>query len=196
MAYTSCASVIAASIAKDCNNPIVGGYTGRGVLFALNVAPTITTSGTNPRIITAIAKGTGGVTAAVDNVWASPFDGSNTQSNGDQGRIGYTKTFTFRVPLRGADASKDVIEPLVDAPLGYLAILEKKDRSGKGSFEVVGYRQALTVNADGVTRNEAENGGDVVVTMSCTEPWFEVEFFDTDYTTTLAAFEALLAGSL
>lgn len=196
MAYTSCASVIAASIAKDCANPIVGGYTGRGVLFALNVAPNITVSGSNPRIITAIAKGTGGVVAAIDNVWPSAFDGSNTQSNGDNGRIEYVKTFTFRVPLRGADASKDVVEPLADAPLGYLAILEKKDRSGVGSFEVVGYKQALQAEPDGIVRNENENGGDVTVTMSCREPWFEVEFLDTDYASTLSAFETLLAGAL
>jgi hypothetical protein len=44
-------------------------------------------------------------------------------------------------------------------------------------------------------RNENENGGDIVVTMSCQEQYFETTFFDTDYATTKAAFEALMAQS-
>ena len=104
----------------------------------------------------------------------------------------YGKTFTFRVPLRGAGVAKDIVEPLADAPLGYLAVLEKRDRRGDGSYEVVGYCQGLRVNADGVTRNENENGGDIVVTMSCEEQYFEVTLFDTNYETTKTAFETLM----
>jgi hypothetical protein len=44
-------------------------------------------------------------------------------------------------------------------------------------------------------RNENENDGDIVVTMSCEEQFFEVTLFDTDYATTKAAFEALMAQS-
>jgi hypothetical protein len=97
--------------------------------------------------------------------------------------------------LRGADTSKDIVEPLVDSPLGYLAVLEKKDRVGDGSYEIVGYGQGLTVNPDGIMRNEKENDGDIVVTMSCEEQFFEVTLFDTDYATTKAAFETLMASS-
>ena len=97
--------------------------------------------------------------------------------------------------MRGAGVSKDVVEPLADAPLGYLAVLEKKDRVGDGSYEIVGYGQGLTVNPDGIMRNENENGGDIVVTMSCEEQYFETTFFDTNYATTKAAFEALMAQS-
>ena len=107
----------------------------------------------------------------------------------------YGKTFAFRIPLRGAEVSKDIVEPLADAPLGYLAVLEKKDRRGDGSYEIVGYGQGLTVNADGIMRNENENGGDIVVTMSTQEQYFEVTFFDTDYATTKAAFETLMASA-
>ena len=133
--------------------------------------------------------------AVIDNVWPSAMDGSNTQSNADNGRLVYNKTFAFRIPLRGAGTSKDIVEPLADAPLGYLAVLEKKDRVGDGSYEIVGYGQGLTVNPDGIMRNENENGGDIVVTMSCEEQFFEVTLFDTDYATTKAAFETLMASS-
>ena len=53
----------------------------------------------------------------------------------------------------------------------------------------------MTVNADGIMRNENENGGDIVVTMSTQEQYFEVTFFDTDYATTKAAFETLMASA-
>ena len=72
-------------------------------------------------------------------------------------------------------------------------MLEKKDRNGDGSFEVVGAEQGLVANADGIVRNEYENGGCTIVTMSTNEVNFENVFFATDYETTLAAFEALLA---
>jgi hypothetical protein len=195
LAFTSCAGNIAANIAKDCDNPQVGGYTGRGLLIPLSNTLTFSVDAQNPRIITGITTAQGYKLAVIDNVWPSAFADSVTQSNGDAGRLQYGKTFSFRIPLRGAGVSKDIVEPLADAPLGYMAILEKKDRRSDGSFEVVGYGQGLTVNPDGIMRNENENGGDIVVTMSCQEQYFETTFFDTDYTTTKAAFEALMAQS-
>ena len=195
MAYSSCAGSLAANIAKDCAHPMVGGYTGRGLLIPLTNTLTFAVDGTNPRIITGITMGVGEKLAIIDNVWPSAFNDSNTQSNADNGRLVYGKTFAFRIPLRGAGVSKDIVEPLADAPLGYLAVLEKKDRIGDGSYEVVGYGQGLTVNPDGIMRNENENGGDIVVTMSCEEQFFEVTLFDTDYATTKAAFETLMANS-
>lgn len=193
MAYTSCAGTLAANIAKDCTKPMTGGYTGRGVLIPLTNTLTFAVNGTNPRILTSISMAVADKLAVIDNVWPSAFDGSVTQSNADSGRILYGKTFTFRIPLRGGGVAKDIVEPLVDAPLGYIAVLEKKDRRGDGSYEVVGYCQGLRVNADGVTRNENENGGDIVVTMSCEEQYFEVALFDTDYETTKTSFETLMA---
>ena len=195
LAYASCAGSLAANIVKDCAHPMVGGYTGRGLLIPLTNTLTFAVDGTNPRIITGITMGVGEKLAVIDNVWPSAFNDSNTQSNADNGRLVYGKTFAFRIPLRGAGTSKDVVEPLTDAPLGYLAVLEKKDRVGDGSYEIVGYGQGLTVNPDGIMRNENENGGDIVVTTSCEEQFFEVTLFDTDYATTKAAFETLMASS-
>jgi hypothetical protein len=195
LAYASCAGNLAANIAGDCNHPLVGGYTGRGLLIPLSNTLEFTVDATNPRIITGITMGLNDKLAIIDNVWPSAFTDSVTQSNADAGRLQYNKGFTFRIPLRGAGVSKNIVEPLADAPLGYMAILEKKDRVGDGSYEVVGYGQGLTVNPDGIVRNENENGGDIVVTMSCQEQFFEVTLFDTDYETTKHAFEGLMAQS-
>lgn len=195
MTYASCAGSLAANIAKDCSKPMTSGYTGRGLLIPLSNTLTYAINATNPRIITSITMGASDKLAVIDNVWPSAFDGTNTQSNADSGRTLYGKTFAFRIPLRGAGTSKDIVEPLVESPLGYLAVLEKKDRRGDGSFEIVGYCQGLTVNADGIVRNENENGGDIVVTMSCQEQYFEVTMFDTDYNTTKAAFDTMMLSA-
>ena len=196
MAYTACAAEVVASIQQDCANPNVGGYTGRGILFRHDQAPTIVTDSTNPRILKSITLPESGKFVALDNAYmATPLTDSATASNADGGDIRYSKTVSFSVPQRGADVSKDIIEPLTRNALGFVAILEKKDKAGLGSFEVVGYQQGLKANADGISRNEAENNGATKVTMSCVEVWYEVNVYDTDYATTKAAFETMLANT-
>lgn len=194
MAYTSCAGNIAGNIAKDCATPLAGGYTGRGVLIDLSKNPTITQSATNPRTITAVSLGSGVKLAVIDNAFSpTPLNGSNSQSNTDDGMLKYRKTVTVQIPLRGSDVSKDIVEPLSTNPLGYMVILEKKDRSGNGSFEVIGFEQGLVANEDGITRNEYENGGCTMATLSCNETIYEYAFFLNSYGDTLSAFNALLA---
>ena len=195
MAYTSCITNIAQSIQGSCDSPIVPGYTGRGVLIDLSKGATWTVDATNPRIISAIAVTSPTKFVAIDNVWTDSFTGSNTASNADNGRNSFTKTFTFRVPLRGAAVSKDIIEPLMNSSLGFAVVLEKDDRCGDGSYEIVGYLKGLKANADGITRNEYENGADWMITMSTTEQFAEVVLFDTDYATTQAKFDAMLANT-
>ena len=77
-----------------------------------------------------------------------------------------------------------------------MAILEKKDKVGNGSFEVVGLQSALRTNDDGLTQDEYANAGDIMVTMSCVEDWYEADLFETDYTTTLEKFNTLLTSAI
>lgn len=196
LAYASCAATIADNIAKDCAKPLVGGYTGRGFLVDLSTAPTLTRDASNPRIISAISLGSGVKVSVIDNAFSpQPLTGSNSQSNTDDGMMKHRKTLVLTIPKRGAGASKALVEPTYQSPLGYVAILEKKDRNGDGSFELVGYEQGLVANADGIVRNEYENGGCTIVTMSCNEVNFENVFYDTDYATTLAAFNSLMTSA-
>lgn len=189
----SCFGEVMASIAPDCNNPLVGGYTGRGVLIPSDSITAVTASSSNPRILESITADT---VIGIENAVVTPFDGSTTASTADDGKMSFGKTISFRVPLRGANTAKDIIEPLAYSTTGYVAVVEKKDKVGDGSFEIIGYNQGLKVNADGIQRNENENGGDVSVTMSCTEGWFEATLFKTDYATSKGLFEALLSEAL
>lgn len=178
MVYKSCAARIAASIQQDCNRPLVGGYTGRAVLMSATdfERAEVVRSADNPRKIMSVVLPVDGSvkTYTVDNVFAQPFTGSTTVGNNDDGRNGYLKTVSVRVPMRGADVSKNVIEPLVKDPNGFVMMLEKRDKVGDGSYEVIGYQNALRGDIAGVTRDESANGGDWIVPLTTVEKWAEV----------------------
>lgn len=198
MAYQPCAATLAANIALDCAKPIVGGYTGRGVLIPLAVLqPNVVADSTNPRLLTSFSVTETGV-IVVDNVFADPFSGSNTTGTGDNGRPAYVKTIAVRIPLRGGAASQDVIEPLFNSPDGFIGIFEKKDKSGDGSFEVIGYLQSMHGDITSLTRDENANGGDWSVNLVATEPFAEVCLVGEDktYASAKAAFDALVAKAV
>ena len=190
----TCVSTIAGNIGLDCDHPIEGGYTGRGVLIPLESNPTLTRDAQNPRIIKSITLSGDAKVCVVDNVGAAPFDGSSTTGNNDAGFPKFTKAMALRILARGAEASKDVIEPLVKSGRGFIGIFEKVDQVGDGSFEVIGAQSPLKcADPATFTRSETANGGAWSGTLQCSEHWAELVLFDTDYETSLAAFEALLA---
>lgn len=191
MAYTSCAAQVAANIQADCNAPAVGGFTGRGVYIPKSYAPTLSKSASNPRIISAITLESGQKTIAIENLLQNPFNGGSVTANAETGL--YTKAVALRVPLHGAAVSRDIIEPLLKAPLGGIVILERLDTEGDGSFVVYGAERGLKATEQ--TLNEYENNGDWSVTLSADEHFAECVLFDTDYATTKAKFDALLAAS-
>lgn len=199
MAYKSCAAKIAASIQQDCNKPLVGGYTGRAVILSVLdfERAEVVRSATNPRKILSIVLPPDGSVIAymVDNVFAQPFAGSTTAGNSDDGRNGYLKTVNVRVPMRGADTSMEVIEPLVKDPNGFVMILEKRDKVSDGSYEVIGYQNALRGNIAGVTRDESANGGDWIVPLTTVEKWAEVTLVgaDEDYASAKMNFESIMS---
>lgn len=190
----TCVSTIAGNIGLDCEHPIEGGYTGRGVLIPMENNPVLTRDAQNPRIIKSITLAENAKVCVVDNAGAAPFDGSSTTGNNDSGFPKFTKAMALRILARGAGASKDVIEPLVKSGRGFIGIFEKVDQVGDGSFEVIGAQSPLKcADPATFTRSETANGGAWSGTLQCSEHWAELVLFDTDYETSLAAFEALLA---
>lgn len=186
----SCIADLAKNITANCAKPLAGGYTGRGVIIPYGKQGVIVQDAENPRIIKSI---TPSQVFEIDNASITqPFNGSNKVSSAESGKKQVTKTVALRIPLRGAAVSKEIVEPLLASPLGFIVVLEKTDKVGDGSFEVIGFQSALKTNDDGISHNEYENGGDIAVTMSCVEDWYEVTLFDTDYNTTLEAFQGLL----
>lgn len=191
----SCVSNIAGNIGLNCESPIEGGYTGRGVLIPMEAVPVPTKDAQNPRIVTEITLAENAKVVKVDNEGANPFDGSATTGNNEAGYTRFVKTIIVRLPERGADFAAKVVEPLVKSGRGFIGIFEKVDRVGDGSFEIIGLQSPLkVVDPTTVTRTESPTaGGAWSATLQSTEAYAESVLFDTDYETSLAAFEALLA---
>lgn len=160
---TNCFNEISKSIALNCQHPLVKGNSGRAILIPWAESPEITKTGNK---ITALTLGENAVWVAIENAITTPFDGTASASTDEDGYKVHTKTFAFRVPERGAAVSEQIIDPMVNSAAGYLVIVEKNDKAGDGSYEVLGYESPLRVNGDGVTQNESENGGAIMVTMS------------------------------
>lgn len=198
MVNASCAAKLAANIAQDCEHPIVGGYTGEGILIPLSsVTPEIVQDAANPRKILSITIGAGEKVVFVDNVSSAPFGGSSTAGNADSGYPEFAKTIAVRIPMRGAKVSRDVIEPLVDDPAGFLGIFPKRDKVGDGSFEVIGFLNPMRGDIASLNRDESANGGAWGLNMVSTESWAEVDLVGADgtYASALAAFESLKSKS-
>lgn len=194
--YKSCLANLAANIAMDCEHPIVGGYTGEGILIPLSsVTPEIVQNASNPRKIESITIGESDKVVFVDNVNSAPFAGSTTAGNADSGYPEFVKTIAVKVPMRGAKVSRDVIEPLFDDPMGFLGIFPKRDRVADGGFEVIGFLNPLRGDIASLARDESANGGAWGLNLVCTEAWAEVDLVGvgSDYATALENYEQLKA---
>ena len=193
----SCVKDIAGSIGLNCEKPIEGGYTGRAVLIPIGTAGLVLTRHSqNPSILSNIAAHEAAKLVSADNVgMTTPFEGSNSTGNSDAGFTKFVKAFAMRIPQRGAQFAADVLEPLVKSGRGFIIVAEKVDTVGDGSFEVIGSGSpAKVVDPSTVTRDENANGGAWSLTLQSSEFYAECDLFDTDYATTLAKFEALLAA--
>lgn len=177
----SCISQIAGNIGFDCQNPIVEGYTGRGVLIPANLdGLTITKDSQNPLKIKSITWSEGGKAVRVDNEgFTTPFDGSQTTGSNDAGFVKYVKTISVTMPERGADFAHKVLDPLVKSGVGFIGIFEKKSNNADGKYEVIGVDDALrVVDPSTVTRSESANGGAWTATLQASEVFPE---YDLDY---------------
>ena len=186
----SCVGDLAGQIQMDCSHPLESGYTGRAIIMTADAfaQATITRNAQNPRIISNIGGGTYPTASIVDNITMTPFDGSSTTGNGDAGYPKFVKAMAIRIPERGAAVAKDIIEPIAFGR--FVMIVEKEDKAGDGSFEIIGAQSALRcVDPSTITRQETANGGAWSATLQCTEQYAEVVWLDTDYATTKANFD-------
>lgn len=190
MAFTPCSALLAENIASDCDNPRVAGYEQVGLIFNKEEIDysALVVDASNPRIIKTIAAKTGKKPFVVYNNKNNPlpFNGTQTAFNADNDR--YDKTLQFYVEGIGGENAADVIEPLKGGD--YIVILQRKDHRGDGSFQVFGYQAGLKASE----QVQDEDTGYWLITMTCSEPSAEVAYFDTDYATTKAAFDTLLAS--
>lgn len=167
-----------------------------GILIPMSQVVTFTANATNPRKINSINLPVDNAKVfVINNVFVQPFTGSTTAGNADSGVGEFLKTIAIRIPLRGGDAAKNVVEPLVNDPDGYCLIVSKKDRSDDGAYEIIGMQQALHGDITTLTRDESANGGMWSLSMTCTEHFAEVTLVGEDgtYSSARKEYEKLLS---
>lgn len=190
--FTPCLGSLADNITEDCDNPRVSGYETTALIVNRDDIDwsSITVDSTNPRIIKTLAlkSGAGIKPYAIYNprVNPAPFNGTQTEYSSDNDSYG--KTLQFYYVGIGANAAMNVVEPLKSG--SYVAILQRKDHIGDGSFQVLGYQAGLVSSA----QVQDEDTGYWLITMTTTEPSAEIALFNTDYATTKSAFDTLLAA--
>ena len=191
---TPCVQTIAAGIALDCEKALTKGWTGRAVYIPWSVNPALSVNAGNPRIISSV--GTPSTVVGIYLPTTDPFNGSSVAGNADNSRVMYTKNFAVLVPAHGADVAKNTIEPLMKSAEGGIIIAERKDKRGLGSYVMIGVQDPAKVDPASYSRNETDNGGAAAMTFTCVEDFEEYNFFDTDYATTKAAFDALFTAAI
>lgn len=188
-AFTPCMGVVTANLDTDCENPRVSGYEDVALLFNRSDIDwaAVTTDAANPRIVKTLAVKNGAKPYVVYNprVNPAPFNGTNSTFEQDANR--YTKTVQFYYEGIGGAASMNVVEPLKAG--SYIILLQRKDHRGDGSFQLIGYQAGVKATA----QVQDEETGYWLMTMTGSESFADVAFFNTDYATTKAAFDALLA---
>lgn len=188
-AFTPCLGIISANIDEDCDNPRVIGYEDTGIIINRSELDWtgVTFNSTNPRIVEAIALLAGKKPFAIYNPRLSnpSFNGTQTALNADTRN--YTKTIQFYYKGIGGDAAANVVEPLAKGE--YVVILQRKDHSGHGAFQIFGLQNGIYATE----QVQDETTGYWLMTMVIDEPFAEMELFKTDYATSKAMFDALVA---
>ncbi len=191
MAFTPCSAALSGNIASDCSNIRIAGYEQTGLIFNRDDIDfsSSTVDSANGRIVTGIKLKSNKKPYVIYNSKNNPLPFDGTQTEYDSDNDVYNKTVQFYFEGIGGDAAADVVEPLKGGQ--YVVLLQRKDHRGNGSFQLMGWQTYIKATAE--VQTESTGSAYWLITMEGSEPSAEVAFFDTDYETTLTAYEALLA---
>lgn len=188
-AFTPCLGVISANIDEDCDNPRVIGYEDTALIINRSDIDwtSVTYNASNNRIVEGIALAASKKPFIIYNPRLSnpSFNGTQTALNADTRN--YTKTLQFYYKGIGGEAAMDVVEPLAKGE--YVVILQRKDHSGHGSFQIFGLQNGIYATE----QVQDETTGYWLMTMAIDEPFAEMELFKSDYAATKTLFDALVA---
>jgi hypothetical protein len=187
--FIPCLGVISANVDEDCDNPRVPGYEDTAVIVNRSDIDwtSVIYNASNKRIVEDIQLLTGKNPFVIYNprLADASFNGTQTALNADTRH--YTKTLQFYYKGIGGEAAAKVVEPLAKGE--YVVILQRKDHSGHGAFQIFGLQNGIYATK----QVQDETKGYWLMTMAIDEPYAETELFKTDYATSKAMFDALVA---
>lgn len=191
MAWNNCIGKYNLRASFDCSvqKPLPSGYTGRGILYpvafgygsykigngCLAPVPNIFNNPDGFRFGSFnqpdfSAKPQQKLIAINNMDVINPFNGTTYAGTTENGRNQVKKTFTFRVSFKGRPNGW-VTQQLFNnfGGLGFVAILERNNNDPVAKYEVIGGEKPLMCSADGFSRDEYMNGGDITFTATTVE---------------------------
>ena len=189
-----CESLISKAIDFDCDELIARGLESDGIIINrsdIDFASTVFDN-TNPNIIKTLVLKSGKQGYAVQQLGNTPFTG--TQSTLEVGT--YRNTWTHQIPIVVLSNTPEVANKIIDGLANgtFVVILRNKFKgeSGEAEYQVYGYTQGL-VASEGTNEKYSEDtdGGWLITLQETGARLSAMFFFNTDATTTAAAYEAL-----
>lgn len=199
---STCDYLIKQDIMPSCSDPIVGGLEQRGIIINRGDIDfgTTTFNATRSNVIETLALKPTKKAYQVVMYGSTPFTGTNTALEVGTYRNTFTNIVSLVVLDNGPDVCANVIDGLANGE--YVVILENKykannkdENKGDAAFQVFGWYQGL--KASEITNDkysEDTDGGWLVNLQETNAPKSGLFLFKTDYETTLAAIDSLVAG--
>lgn len=199
---STCDYLIKQDIMPSCSDPIVGGLEQRGIIINRGDIDfgTTTFNATRSNVIETLALKSTKKAYQVVMYGNTPFTGTNTALEVGTYRNTFTNTVSLVVLDNGPEVCANVIDGLANGE--YVVILENKykannkdENKGDAAFQVFGWYQGL--KASEITNDkysEDTDGGWLVNLQETNAPKSGLYLFKTDYETTLAAIDSLVAG--
>jgi hypothetical protein len=189
-----CDSIIASDINLACEDIVIRGLEPDGLIMNradVDLAATVFDA-TKKNVIKTLVMKTGKKAYEVVQMGSTPFTGTQTTLT-----VGtYKNTFTSNVVLAILSNSPDVAEKIIDGLANgtFVVILKNPNAgtNGDAKYQIYGYAQGL--KASEMTNekwSEETDGGWLVTLQEASHPKSALFFFNTDESTTAAAYESL-----
>lgn len=189
-------AVIQKNLIFDCDNPIISGADDRLIIGNRADISSVTKNGSNPKIFEAITLNSGA------NLFYYEGKNLSVEPRYALRKRAYSEGYEHEVRFKAFKATpelKDELEAMAQGDL--FAIVENKYRAanGNGAFEIYGYDTGLQLMELERIIKEAETQGAFNLQLrthdDVDEPHMPYTFFKTDYATTKALIDALIASS-
>lgn len=192
-----CDKKIIANIEVNCDSLPVQGIEQRAIIINRDeIDWTATKAKKTGNVYTGIVMQTGKQGYEVQQYGKKPFNGSNSAAEVGDNDNRWNKTVNFIIMNGGVDAAKQV-DALANGK--FVMVVENTYRGANddGAFEIIGIEAGLQLAEGGKDKyDDGTNSGTSISLVEMKAPTFEYFLFDTDYTTSQTAFNALLTPAV
>lgn len=150
-----CNANINGCIHDDCENPMFSGIEERAFIFNKADIDVLSTDPDNSNIINNITLKSGATGYGIVNARNNPFTGTNTAVEVGDYRNTFTRTVSLFVPMDGAAAIRDIIDPLANGRFVIVMKNQFVNANGDNEYMIFGQDRGLKISS--LTQTKYEN---------------------------------------